>query len=706
MLLGMSTARSPWIDGAAERGISTASQICRAFCNKHSTDWDIKIGAFEFGVNNAKIPHLDKSAFGLDVKGTPRTPISLLMRAHLPVEPMLRVDQEDSPFHFLNSYAEVMNKAKAQMEKLLQQQTDRLTARAPTPVALHPGMLVMVQNPKSGSGPDWKKLKTLEPRYIGPFALIKQTGPGRWQLQLPQGSRMHDQFTVDKFKVVGPGMVLENVGPSELITGPPTDFEERPDQLTVPAPPVALLPSQQPPLLPMLPPVPSTTLALTLSFRIATEKADTVPAKDGWHVDRPYLQLQVTDTQQNTVDLKLEQDCKQYIPNLLQMYHEPSFVNHLRTVQDQAKVAFQVKYTWWLTTLANDWHKRNLPPILQTCHLGELFLLKPGTDTKGIVTAYDPIDSTCPYFVAFPDGDTADFTSKEFAKGHQQLVTPHSAFLLAYSVMPNLTYLAGSNTTAISLAQKEWDLSDPVHVKELLSILIPHGKWSETHCTKLAGRLLTGNNFNPLYVPTEAVEIEALATMVDWSKLAGLLAIDLYAGSSEIPNILKKYIPIATNDFNNHFKPDFEYDALLPQNYKHFTKFQVAVTSVPFSLADLAIPLMFHNFRICFCHVPSWYVGDAHNIRHEWLAILARDGKAVVLNTNFARNKVLGRFCVWLVLSREPELLTSVIKASPFTMDLILAPPNHLTATVLATQHTETEQEINSTEEIFELAQL
>ena len=67
---------------------------------------------------------------------------------------------------------------------------------------------------------------------------------------------------------------------------------------------------------------------------------------------------------------------------------------------------------------------------------------------------------------------------------------------------------------------------------------------------------------------------------------------------------------------------------------------------------------------------------------------------------------VLGRFCVWLALSREPELLTSVIKASPFTMDLILAPPNHLTATVLATQHTETDQEINSTEEIFELAQL
>ena len=36
-----------------------------------------------------------------------------------------------------------------------------------------------------------------------------------------------------------------------------------------------------------------------------------------------------------------------------------------------------------------------------------------------------------------------------------------------------------------------------------------------------------------------------------------------------------------------------------------------------------------------------------------------------------------GRFCVWLAISKDSKLLSNAVKTSPFTMELILAPPEY-----------------------------
>jgi hypothetical protein len=163
--------------------------------------------------------------------------------------------------------------------------------------------------------------------------------------------------------------------------------------------------------------------------------------------------------------------------------------------------------------------------------------------------------------------------------------------------------------------------------------------------------------------------------MVNWEVFKGKVALDPFCGNGETVTVLKEVIDMATNDINSHFMCDYERDALNPESYHDWEKFRVCVTSPPFSMNDIAIPLCYHFFSICFIHVPSWYVCDAHNGRHLWLADLAKMGHVKVLNTNFVRNRTLGRFCIWLVLSKDKALLEKALKPSPSVLKILMAPP-------------------------------
>ena len=179
-----------------------------------------------------------------------------------------------------------------------------------------------------------------------------------------------------------------------------------------------------------------------------------------------------------------------------------------------------------------------------------------------------------------------------------------------------------------------------------------------------------GHRFNPEFVPTSPQEISAQINGINWDVLKGHAALDLYSGTGDIAKQFDGTFPIATNDINSQFKPDFCKDALCPQSYRDWAKFRVAITSPPFSMNDLAIPLMFEFFDVSFVHAPSWFVGDAHDIRHLWLADLARRGQVLVLNTLFTRNPTLGRYCVWLVLSKDKKLLHRLVKHTPYVLNV------------------------------------
>ena len=202
---------------------------------------------------------------------------------------------------------------------------------------------------------------------------------------------------------------------------------------------------------------------------------------------------------------------------------------------------------------------------------------------------------------------------------------------------------------------------------------MPQGSWTMAHCTALARKQIGGQSFNPQYLPTELEEIDTFALSINWEVFKNQLAFDMYSGTGEITRRLAKYIKVATNDINSHFKADFDRDALLPQSYTDWIEtFKIAITSVPFSLCDLAVPLLFHLLDISFIHVPSWYVCDANNNRHLWLADLAKNNQIVVINTAFARNTTLGRFCVLIAIAKDDELLKRAVKNSPFTLSIIM----------------------------------
>ena len=98
------------------------------------------------------------------------------------------------------------------------------------------------------------------------------------------------------------------------------------------------------------------------------------------------------------------------------------------------------------------------------------------------------------------------------------------------------------------------------------------------------------------------------------------------------------------------------YDALEPATYKAWKgKYSYCISSLPFDMLDIMIPLALSTFDLCIFHVPSWYVTDANNPRHSWLASLACDGRCVALSVTYARNKALGRYCMWVVFGKSKK---------------------------------------------------
>jgi hypothetical protein len=141
--------------------------------------------------------------------------------------------------------------------------------------------------------------------------------------------------------------------------------------------------------------------------------------------------------------------------------------------------------------------------------------------------------------------------------------------------------------------------------------------------------------------------------------------LDPFCGNGTIARVFGEngITNISGNDINPMLKDIHQENALTVEPYKNWkTQYDFTVCSPPFDMLDIAVPLLARTFEVSFIHVPPWYVTNAPTARHRWLLALAQEGLCVCLNNTNYRNKQLGRFCMWILIVRDPNLVGKVLK--------------------------------------------
>ena len=178
-----STAHHPQTDGQTERMNRMLQDYLRNYVNPLHDDWDLMLDAAEFALNNSYQASIKTTPFYMNSGQHPLTPHTYtLPQTNCPSANDVYLD-----------YKARLERSKCFLEAAQSRQKKFYDARH-REVEFNEGddILLSTKNislKHPGS-------RSLMPRYIGPFKIIKKYSPLVYRLELPKNCRLHDVFHV------------------------------------------------------------------------------------------------------------------------------------------------------------------------------------------------------------------------------------------------------------------------------------------------------------------------------------------------------------------------------------------------------------------------------------------------------------------------------------------------------------------------------
>lgn len=186
--LRLSSAFRPATDGQTERTNHFVADYLRAFVDSRQTDWDELLSLAEFAYNSRMHSSTGMSPFVADLGYDPRSISDLAFKV-----PQGRASPSftfvDHQKTILRQCQDRLEQAQADMKYFHDRNRPNYSFVAGDQVLLDTTNLDVAHMGVIGK-------RKLAPRYIGPYPVIQATTPDNYQLGLPPGLMLHDEFHV------------------------------------------------------------------------------------------------------------------------------------------------------------------------------------------------------------------------------------------------------------------------------------------------------------------------------------------------------------------------------------------------------------------------------------------------------------------------------------------------------------------------------
>ena len=188
--LRISTSYHPQTDGQSERTIQTLEDMLRAYILEEGGDWSKCLPLAEFAYNNSYHTSIGMAPYETLYGRRCRTPVCWVETGEkLLLGPEL--------------VQETTNRIKLLKEKLktAQDRQKSYADRRRKPLEFQVGDHVFLKATPYTTVGKATKVKKLQPRYVGPFQILKRIGPVAYQLALPPNlSNLHSVFHVSQLR--------------------------------------------------------------------------------------------------------------------------------------------------------------------------------------------------------------------------------------------------------------------------------------------------------------------------------------------------------------------------------------------------------------------------------------------------------------------------------------------------------------------------
>ncbi|GKB04369.1 putative reverse transcriptase domain-containing protein, partial [Tanacetum coccineum] len=189
--LDMSTTYHPVTDGKSERTIQTLEDMLRACVIDFGKGWEIHLPLVEFSYNNSYHASIKVAPFEARYGQKCRSPICCAKVGDV---------QLTGP-EIIHETIEKIVQIRQRLQAARDRQRNYANIRQ-KPLEFQVGDRVMLKvSPRKGVIQFGKRGK-LNPRYIGPFRILKRVGPVPYKLKLPEElSNVHSTFYVSNLKI-------------------------------------------------------------------------------------------------------------------------------------------------------------------------------------------------------------------------------------------------------------------------------------------------------------------------------------------------------------------------------------------------------------------------------------------------------------------------------------------------------------------------
>lgn len=189
--LAMSTAYHPQTDGQSEVMVKTLKQMLRHYISHTQKDWINHLPVLEFAYNNSVHPTTKMTPFESDLGYSPASPHSLVP------DDMTEVPAAEA---FVEAQEARMNTAIENILKAQQEQAAQYN-KGRREVEFKEGDLVLLStkhlNPPFLQTGGKRKL---QPKYTGPFRIIRKVGRLSYELDLPVHFKIHPVINLEYLK--------------------------------------------------------------------------------------------------------------------------------------------------------------------------------------------------------------------------------------------------------------------------------------------------------------------------------------------------------------------------------------------------------------------------------------------------------------------------------------------------------------------------
>jgi len=199
------TSYHPQCNGLAERSIRTIKQMIASFVNEKHDDWDLRLGEVVFTYNNTV-----QSSTGF-------APNQVIFGRLLPTISDRKLNIEAGNTNL--SHNEIVSEVSQKIEKAQRTQKTQYDEKIKNKAIYETGDLVVLANTRQVVG----HVRSFEPKYIGPYEVIRKTGEANYELLDPKTGKTNNVHynRMSKYKARNKSMYEER---SESVSDEPRVF--------------------------------------------------------------------------------------------------------------------------------------------------------------------------------------------------------------------------------------------------------------------------------------------------------------------------------------------------------------------------------------------------------------------------------------------------------------------------------------------------